>query len=220
MGGARLPSSRRALNSRCAQARCTRSRPHPPLLAGKMHPFTGEVDVVTSPVFDEATGARAVLGELPKMSEAEALEAVQAAARAWDRGLGAWPQMKLADRIAAIEATVAELRLLRPQIVNTLMHIINYGLGSNYMVLYYYGSDCCGHNSSTRSCAGARRRRWRQTRGIRTDDIGHRTSPNTNPPGIRMRERPALPHLRAVEVVRGSRRVWRASRRAPPQMGY
>ena len=77
--------------------------------------------MVTSPIFDEATGERAVIGQLPSMSSEDAMAAVTSAVAAWDKGQGEWPQMKLADRIAAIEAVVIELRSMRAQIVETLM---------------------------------------------------------------------------------------------------
>eukprot|EP00967_Tisochrysis_lutea_P156039 scaffold313647_cov31-Tisochrysis_lutea.AAC.2 len=79
------------------------------------------MDDVTSPVYDESTGRRAVIGSMPRMTSEDALEAVHAAAAAWDKGQGKWPQMKLAERIAAIEATVRELRALREPIVQALM---------------------------------------------------------------------------------------------------
>jgi glyceraldehyde-3-phosphate dehydrogenase (NADP+) len=79
------------------------------------------MDEVTSPIFDESTGLRAVIGSMPRMSSDDAIEAVRAAAAAWDKGQGAWPQMKLIDRIAAVEATVAELRAIRSDIVEALV---------------------------------------------------------------------------------------------------
>ena len=88
---------------------------------GKKSEWTGALDNVTSPIFDVATGERAIIGTLPNMSEADAVEVVEAAAAAWDKGQGVWPQMSLAKRIAAIEAFVVELGKAREAMVNALM---------------------------------------------------------------------------------------------------
>jgi len=90
-------------------------------IGGKKVPFVGNSIDVTSPIYDEATGARTVIGRLPQFSTEDALEAINAAAAAWDRGQGTWPQMSLAERITAIENVVSELRKIREEIVNVLM---------------------------------------------------------------------------------------------------
>ena len=71
-------------------------------------------------MFNATTGARAVIGTIPSMGADEALEAVRAAAAAWDRGQGEWPRLPLAKRIAAIEALVVELQAVRGQMVEVL----------------------------------------------------------------------------------------------------
>ena len=50
-----------------------------------------------------------------------AVEAVDAASAAWDMGQGEWPQMSLAERIARVEAVVANLQEVREEIVQVLM---------------------------------------------------------------------------------------------------
>ena len=65
---------------------------------------------VTSPVYDLASLRRVQIGTLPDMEEAEAVEAVRAAAAAWDRGQGTWPQMALSERIAAISPWAWEIK--------------------------------------------------------------------------------------------------------------
>lgn len=118
IGGARHPSlacTGPAANHSSAAAQ------RPPPAAGRLEAYPGAMDEVTSPIFDESTGARAVIGSIPSMSSDDALEAVHAAAAAWDKGQGAWPQMKLADRITAVEAAVAQLSSIRSQIVEALV---------------------------------------------------------------------------------------------------
>mmetsp|Transcript_53922 Transcript_53922/g.107180 ORF Transcript_53922/g.107180 Transcript_53922/m.107180 type:complete len:245 (-) Transcript_53922:87-821(-) len=90
-------------------------------IGGELMPFDGEVDDVSSPVYDLETGERIVIGKLPRMTADDAKAAVEAAALAWDHGQGKWPQMSLAARIAAIEALVAELAHVRDDIVKVLM---------------------------------------------------------------------------------------------------
>jgi glyceraldehyde-3-phosphate dehydrogenase (NADP+) len=88
---------------------------------GKSEPWDGKCTPVTSPIIDAETGERAVIGELAAMDEATALRALDGAVNAWDKGQGAWPQMSLSSRIAAIEAVVQDLKARRDEIVSVLM---------------------------------------------------------------------------------------------------
>ncbi|KAJ1622980.1 Aldehyde/histidinol dehydrogenase [Pavlovales sp. CCMP2436] len=90
-------------------------------IGGERLPFAGEVTEITSPIIDAATGARAVIGKIPAFSEEDSIAAVKAAAAAWDRGQGPWPQMSLAERIGAVETLVANLTKIRTEIVDVLM---------------------------------------------------------------------------------------------------
>ena len=91
------------------------------LLDGGVHPWRGPSAEVTSPIRDERTGERTVIGELAQMGEDDAVKAVEAAAAAWNRGQGEWPQMPLAQRIERIQAVVEALKQRRDEIVNVLM---------------------------------------------------------------------------------------------------
>lgn len=90
-------------------------------LAGKVAPWSGPTDPVTSPIIDEATGQRAVIGKIARMSKEQTQEAVAAAEKAWDGGQGAWPQTSPAERVAALQRVVARLKERRAEIVNVLM---------------------------------------------------------------------------------------------------
>jgi glyceraldehyde-3-phosphate dehydrogenase (NADP+) len=61
------------------------------------------------------------IGKAPLQTEAEALAAVQAASKAWDRGMGAWPQAPVRARIEAVENFAKELQKNREEIVNIIM---------------------------------------------------------------------------------------------------
>lgn len=90
-------------------------------IGGEKLPFSGDAIDVTSPIVDATTGKRAVVGRLAQFSEADSVAAVHAAAAAWDRGQGTWPQMSLAGRIDAIERFVVELKKSRQAMVDILM---------------------------------------------------------------------------------------------------
>lgn len=90
-------------------------------VGGERLPFTGDVAVVTSPIVDATTRERTVIGKVAQLGKDDAVAAVEAAAAAWDRGQGAWPQMPLAERIRAVEALVEHLRAIREELVNALM---------------------------------------------------------------------------------------------------
>uniref|UniRef100_A0A7S2KU70 Succinate-semialdehyde dehydrogenase, mitochondrial n=1 Tax=Zooxanthella nutricula TaxID=1333877 RepID=A0A7S2KU70_9DINO len=90
-------------------------------IGGERVPWAGDVTEVTSPIVDASTGKRAVIGRVAALQEPDAVRAVEAAAKAWDRGQGAWPQMSLAGRIAAMRRFIECLKPARERIVSALM---------------------------------------------------------------------------------------------------
>src|SRR5689334_19306812 len=80
------------------------------LIDGEIRTWKGAAYDVVSPIcFDRGGGKleRAVIGQLPKLGAAEGLAALAAARRAWDCGNGAWPRMRVSQRIGAVEKFVA-----------------------------------------------------------------------------------------------------------------
>jgi len=69
---------------------------------------------------DELHLQRVKIGSMPQFSKAEALAALAAARKAWDGGMGTWPQMSIAERVARIRQFVAALRESRSEIITTL----------------------------------------------------------------------------------------------------
>ena len=61
------------------------------------------------------------LGTMPKLGEKEALDALNAAADAYDKGQGLWPTMKVVDRIACMEKFVSQMKTQREAVVKLLM---------------------------------------------------------------------------------------------------
>lgn len=99
------------------------------LLNGEMRPWNGKVSDVYSPVCipdrrtADADGAlqRQLVGSFPVTGPAEALEALDAAVRAYDNGRGEWPQMSVAGRIACMETFVGKMLEQRKLVINLIM---------------------------------------------------------------------------------------------------
>ena len=90
-------------------------------IGGIVKKWEGGSTEVTSPIVDASTGKRAVIGSLANMDEKAAMAAAEAAAAAWDKGQGAWPQMAPAARIATIEAVLDALLAKRTEIIDILL---------------------------------------------------------------------------------------------------
>lgn len=88
---------------------------------GKVEEWTREVDQVTSPMLNQDTGERIVIGKIPRMKETDALNVLESAKKAWNHGQGVWPQMKLTERIQVIENIIESLKEKRDEIINVLM---------------------------------------------------------------------------------------------------
>eukprot|EP00455_Lapot_gusevi_P039379 TRINITY_DN4413_c0_g2_i4.p1 TRINITY_DN4413_c0_g2~~TRINITY_DN4413_c0_g2_i4.p1 ORF type:complete len:546 (+),score=165.04 TRINITY_DN4413_c0_g2_i4:93-1730(+) len=91
------------------------------LIDGELLNWEGKVYDVISPIWKQGQSAPIVIGQAPMQGEAEALAAVNAAHKAWNSGLGEWPQAHVTQRIQAVENFVAELRAKRDEIVQILM---------------------------------------------------------------------------------------------------
>jgi acyl-CoA reductase-like NAD-dependent aldehyde dehydrogenase len=61
------------------------------------------------------------LGSYGMLTQKEALEALDAAVKAYDHGRGAWPHKSTRERIKAMENFVRGLRSVRDQIVELVM---------------------------------------------------------------------------------------------------
>jgi len=93
------------------------------LVDGRLEPWTGEMQTVTSPIHvDTGSGsAPRVLGACPMLDEAAALAAVDAASRAWDHGRGLWPTMRVDERIRCVEEFAHRMSEKRDEIVRLMM---------------------------------------------------------------------------------------------------
>jgi glyceraldehyde-3-phosphate dehydrogenase (NADP+) len=93
------------------------------LLDGKVRRWEGPLKEVSSPVCLRENGklARPVIGQIPRMDEAAAMAALEAATRAWDNGRGPWPTARVAERIEAVEGFVKRMLGQREEVVKLLM---------------------------------------------------------------------------------------------------
>ena len=61
------------------------------------------------------------MGSIPDLQEAEALEALNGALKAYDKGQGVWPTMHVKDRIECMEVFVSKMKTKREEVVKLLM---------------------------------------------------------------------------------------------------
>lgn len=93
------------------------------LVDGQLKTWNGPLALVRSPVYlDTASGdEQVILGSTPLLDADTALTALDAAVRAYDRGQGAWPTMRVAERIQHVEAFLGRMREQRAAVVKLLM---------------------------------------------------------------------------------------------------
>jgi glyceraldehyde-3-phosphate dehydrogenase (NADP+) len=93
------------------------------LVDGELREWSGRTQDVLSPIGSVEGGAlrRRVIGSYPLMGAKEALEALDAAVRAYDAGRGEWPTMSVGERIRRVQKFVELMRPSRDEVVKRLM---------------------------------------------------------------------------------------------------
>ncbi len=91
------------------------------LVGGELKKWTGKITEVYSTISSTDEYAPTLLGSTPDMGEPEALEALNAAVKAYGKGQGAWPTMHVKDRIACMEVFVEKMKTKRQEVVKLLM---------------------------------------------------------------------------------------------------
>lgn len=93
------------------------------LINGEMKTWNGKLNPVVSPLFRKTSKGfeQAVIGSTPLLTEKEALEALDAAVKAYDLGQGAWPTMSVEGRIEHVEKFLKHMRDQRSKVVKLLM---------------------------------------------------------------------------------------------------
>lgn len=93
------------------------------LVDGELRHWAGPLAPVRSPVYLKGPQGeeQVVLGSTPLLDAEAALQALDAAVRAYDKGQGAWPTLRVAERIAHVECFLARMREQRQAVVKLLM---------------------------------------------------------------------------------------------------
>jgi glyceraldehyde-3-phosphate dehydrogenase (NADP+) len=104
------------------------------LVDGELRPWSGACKTVLSPIcVRHADGSvlQVEIGSYPVMGEPESDAALDAAVRAYDAGRGAWPTMKVAQRIACMEDFIRRMAARREEVVNLIMWEIGKSLADS-----------------------------------------------------------------------------------------
>ena len=91
------------------------------LVNGNLVPWTGEFSSVYSTISSKENYEPTLLGQIPSLGKDQAIEALDSACKAFDKGKGIWPTMKVIDRIKAMENFVEDMKGKRDEIVKLLM---------------------------------------------------------------------------------------------------
>ena len=91
------------------------------LVNGELREWKGKTSQVYSTISSTDKYKPTLLGSIPDMGEEEALDALDAAMRAYNRGQGAWPTMLVKDRISCMEVFVEKMKKKREEVVKLLM---------------------------------------------------------------------------------------------------
>ncbi|WP_242082624.1 NADP-dependent glyceraldehyde-3-phosphate dehydrogenase [Aestuariivivens sediminis] len=91
------------------------------LVGGELKQWKGNTAEVFSTISSTEDYKPTLLGTIPQLGEKEALEALNAATLAYNKGQGLWPTMKVVDRIACMEKFVEQMKTKREEVVKLLM---------------------------------------------------------------------------------------------------
>lgn len=93
------------------------------LINGELKKWNGNLNPVLSPVFTKQGNEykQKVIGSTPLLTTKESLEALDAAAKAYDLGHGLWPTLSVTKRIEHVEKFLAAMKLKRAEVVKLLM---------------------------------------------------------------------------------------------------
>ncbi len=101
------------------------------LVDGELLEWKGEFTDIYATISSTETYKPTLLGSVPVMGEIEALQVVEAAAKAYGNGQGLWPTMKVVDRIKCMQNFVAQMKTTRNEVVKFLMWEIGKSLADS-----------------------------------------------------------------------------------------
>ena len=102
------------------------------LINGELREWSGNTSPVISTISSTEEYAHTPLGSIPDMGEPEAMEALDAAMDAYNKGQGVWPTMKVKDRIECMESFVKKMEEKREEVVKLLMWEIGKSMPDSY----------------------------------------------------------------------------------------
>jgi glyceraldehyde-3-phosphate dehydrogenase (NADP+) len=91
------------------------------LVDGELKEWKGANAAIYSTISSTEAYEPTLLGSVPDLTGDEGIEALNAASKAYNRGQGLWPTMKVEGRIAAMEKFVVQMKTKRTEIVKLLM---------------------------------------------------------------------------------------------------
>ncbi len=101
------------------------------LVEGELKEWKDATAKVYSTISSTENYQPTLLGTVPDLGENEALEALSSAVKAYGKGQGLWPTMKVEGRIAAMEKFVVQMKTKRTEIVKLLMWEIGKALADS-----------------------------------------------------------------------------------------
>ena len=94
------------------------------LINGELNKWKGNTTpVYSSIVLEDKNGNenKTLLGSIPDMETESAIEALNAAKNAFNRGQGYWPTLKVGERLKCMEKFVEKMKASREEVVKLLM---------------------------------------------------------------------------------------------------
>ncbi|MGA1225883.1 MAG: NADP-dependent glyceraldehyde-3-phosphate dehydrogenase [Tamlana sp.] len=91
------------------------------LVNGELKTWRGETSEVFSSISSTVDYKPTLLGTIPNLGKEEAVEALDSALTAYDKGQGLWPTMKVEARIKCMEKFVEQMKTKREEVVKLLM---------------------------------------------------------------------------------------------------
>ena len=95
------------------------------MVNGNLIKWNGDFSPVYSTISSTKEYKPTHLGEIPNLRKEEAMDALDSACLAFDKGKGLWPTMKVIDRITAMEKFVEEMKQKREIVVKLLTSMVS-----------------------------------------------------------------------------------------------
>lgn len=102
------------------------------LVDGNLVEWKGATDEVFSTISSTEVYQPTLVGSVPHLGEEQALEALEAACKAYDKGKGQWATMKVKERVLVMEKFLIQMQTKREEVVKLMMWEIGKSLADSY----------------------------------------------------------------------------------------